>query len=266
MFGKGQFVHVKGHQDNNKTNQKKINVKLNILADRVAGEALGGTTEYQKVNALMRISINKEYVFSIRKIQEHVSETIITKFWKGKFGISTYGHIDWELYKRIIKKFGHSMAIIKMMNSLTPTMVRMKKLNQVESDLCPICKEIPETIHDVIKCHQNPENIIQNSPNITPETKEKNNNNQKKEIINILLSESLEKILPLLESQKKIGSKDITKWIQEGIEIDIEEKNIIQFMFTIIHQWNKAWTYRNSNVKHGRTHYHESQQQQDNSV
>lgn len=251
----GTFHHVKGHQDIISENWDKIEVRLNILADQMAKEAIKGPIYNTQIDTPIRIQAHNKNIFNFQDLNEHNASTIIQTYWKQKLGTPIYDTINWDLYQRIIDKNKKSMAIIKMVNSLTPTQCRLNTIDKNTCPLCPLCKLEQETIHHVYYCKMNNESLNTRMLDLQNKLKERKVKiKHAQQLIDILAIGKPPAELSILTTQCQIGwkrilqgkcAKDIHTILSKILTSEIKEKDVHILIISLIEQWKSAWQYRN---------------------
>jgi hypothetical protein len=148
------------------------------------------------------------------------------------------------------------MALIKMIHSLSPTMERQHRQQLVDTANCPLCTKHVKTIHHVQKCQSNPYYYIASIDKMQKEVDAKTLTQEHLRL--------MQEIPPTTDTipinQVTIGwkqiiqgkiTKDCQQWIAALFQLSNDnEKQIGNLILTIIHQWKKAWEYRNDNITH----------------
>jgi hypothetical protein len=149
----GNFKHGKGHQILEE-NEGTIKAKLNILADKMANEAINGKVTKNPEKTPFQIIINQKPAFKIREIKEYCHEQVSQKYMREKFGQDNYEEIDWSLFQVLAKRFANSIAATKLINSMAPTQAKMYQIKQSNNSQCQLCNDNTETVQHVLtnKC------------------------------------------------------------------------------------------------------------------
>ena len=93
----GNFMHVKGHWTLEK-DEEPAEVKLNILANKLANEAIHGKLIQATLNSPFRILIDNKPIFKERDIKKYCNEQVRIQFYQSKFTQGSFYIISWVQY------------------------------------------------------------------------------------------------------------------------------------------------------------------------
>jgi Reverse transcriptase-like len=260
----GIFRHVKGHQQLTTENNTKIEVRLNILVDSMANQAIHSSMSTKSTPDKSYIQIGQKRIFKLKDIKDHCARQQFHQYQRHKYGNDLYQTINWDIYEYIASRISQSMALIKMIHSLSPTMERQHQQRLVDTANCPLCTKHVETIHHVLKCQSNPYNYV---ASIDEMRKRSGCKEVHKETFETLVHSIMQEIQPNTDTvpieQVTIGwkriiqgkiTKDCQQWIAAQIRLSTNnEKQIGNLILIIIQQWKKAWEYRNDSITHDTT-------------
>jgi zinc-binding in reverse transcriptase len=243
---------IKGHQ--RVSENSKIEVKLNAHVDKMAKESIMDQPQHIPMVRAIRIYGNEKQLFSVPSVIQHCQEKISQEYWQSKLGEYTYKQIDWEIYKKNCQLHKNSVAVKKMVSGLTPTKQRLRKVTVSTNSECPLCHDLPEDIHHVLHCPNNPERICINQDKILHRVKKYGDiQSEVQTILQSLKSRKSPKDHTDLHSQQSIGwslfiqgkvSTQITTYITHKMKKPgTEQKCVITICHLVITQWKRAWLY-----------------------
>jgi hypothetical protein len=120
----GEFKHVKGHQKISNNSDHTIKSVLNNWVDDTSNKAITSNNKTKTPENIARVVINNKRIFIRTQIIAQCTEKASKAYHTSKYGDKAYHQIDWDLYQKIVSNFTKSMLIIKMIHSLTPTIVQ----------------------------------------------------------------------------------------------------------------------------------------------
>jgi hypothetical protein len=230
-----------------KQNESKIDVKLNIMADKLANEAIQGSEIQEIKTNTFRIIIDEKSVFKTKDIKEYCAESTSKQYMINKYGQEAYNNINWTLLQRINIKYFKYSSVIKMINSLALTKRKLFKQQRSNTPKCLLCRQNQEMDHHVLICRKNPENYTEKIEKIQKHAGLKNTNiKQMKNLIGKISQENNNEDNDLNKDQKQIRWKRILqakvatsfqKWIQTQLNRIISQKATENLIFAIIEQW-----------------------------
>ena len=156
------LTHVHGHQDNNlQFHELTIPSQLNVLMDSLSKHLVMKTSNH--CNKIIPFPAQQMYLVADQSISHDIVNVLITRemrkdieeFYEKHHDLNKaeFDNIDWEAnklgltascetsYKKTFHKFRNTMSI-------------NKKWKSIDSDLCPLCSEYPETILHLLSCTQ----------------------------------------------------------------------------------------------------------------
>ena len=260
----GKFEHVKGHQTL-ENDEGPTEVKLNILADKLANEAIHGKLIQTPLKSPFRILIDNKPIFKVKDIKEHCYAQVSIQFYRSKFTAETFDTIDWKVYHSIVMHYSNVISAMKLFNQVLPTQQHLFITKQSTNPRCPLCKEHKETAKHILKCSKNPENFMQNLSLIKQNSGLQKVSDTKIKIfllniLNELNDNSHDPNNQAIQSsnnnhhyhhilQGKV-LKTFHREMQEKLSHPMTPKSTIPFLISLLNQWCQAWKYRNLNSSH----------------
>ena len=160
-----QFVHVKGHQDQDTSwNRLSWPAKLNVTCDRIAGRYLRPRdSPIHSVPHLPASSVALEIKGTTitHHIPTHLRTAAGLLDYKDHCAnrcqwddLSVFDSIDWELYHSTHRRFSFlkKLFLTKWLHDLLPLQARQFKISQSPSPLCPSSCGCTETRPHFLRC------------------------------------------------------------------------------------------------------------------
>ena len=156
------LLHVHGHQDKNKKfHELSFPSQLNVLMDSLSKKLVDDTMNDN--NKVIPTPTQRLYLRSDQIVAHDIQNTLIASEMKQE--VNTYyskhhniSHeamtdIDWDASKKGTVTRSE-ISYRKTIHNFRNTMTINKKWGRIESDLCPLCGDHPETVFHLFSCKQ----------------------------------------------------------------------------------------------------------------
>jgi hypothetical protein len=195
------FVHVKGHQEDNASSKMNRPAQLNNIADKLASEQreIMHKPAIEVQGNFCYLKIDDKYITKDTKkwILEAATKVPVQQFYKDKYhwAHDTFELINWTTQHKTLTSYdiNDQRYILKFVHGWLPTYDRMRREFQTTTSRCPLCHYITETNLHLFACkHPTQLETLKDMRNYLAEDGMASGHKQLNEIISEVLRKSID--------------------------------------------------------------------------